>query len=257
MYHNKSKCQIYKSKKVEEPFFVIGFFRLNLRNLCVIYKITYFIYNQIIMAKMPAIIYRPFLGLEVKQNIDDMFYNATDVLKVYNSKEEKEKRMDVYINMDSTKDFINQLEEEDVLKHVWDVNKNKEFSPIKTKRGKYWGTRMHSKLLLDFMMWISPEFKSKAYDFILNGFSLAGKRNELKEWYKKMSKAIAESGNANYREEATMINVLCTWSCANNQRSRLNIDKMKQMEDMQTTNASLIKAGLSIEERKNILAKTL
>jgi hypothetical protein len=30
-------------------------------------------------------------------------------------------------------------------------------------------------------MWLSPEFKSKAYDFIIDGFALAGKRNELKE----------------------------------------------------------------------------
>lgn len=208
------------------------------------------------MAQKSAIIYRPFLWLEVKQDIDTMFYNANEVLKAYNKTTEKEKKIENFLENKSTKAFIKQLQEENV-KPQKSGELEKEYSPIKTKRWKFGGTRMHSKLLLDFMMWLSPEFKSKAYDFILHWFQLAWKRNELKEWYKKMGKAICEMWNTNYREEATMINVLCTGSNASNQRARLKIDKMKQMDDMQITNASLIKAWLSIEQRKDILVKSL
>jgi hypothetical protein len=204
-----------------------------------------------------AIIYRPFMWFEVKQDIDTMFYNATEVLKAYNKTNWKSKQIDEYLSNKTTKDFINQLVYEESLNTGKSRELENQYSPINTKRWKFGWTWMHSKLLLDMMMWLSPEFKSKAYDFILEWFQLAWKRNELKEWFKKMTKAISESWSCNYREEATMINVLCTWSCASNQRSRLWIDKMQQMDELQITNASLIKAGLSLEERKNILAKSL
>ena len=211
------------------------------------------------MASKPAIIYRPFLWLEVKQDIETMLYNATDVLKAFNKKHLKnwsnEKRMDVFINMDDTKEFIDQLEGEENLKHVPDVNKKTTI--VKTKRWKFWWTWMHPKLLMDLMMWLSPEFKSKAYDFIINWYALAGKRKEISEGYKKMTKAISETWWTNFREEATLINVLVTGSPARNQRARIDIDKMEQMDNLQSANAILIKAWLSLEQRKNVLIKEL
>ena len=209
------------------------------------------------MAQKPAIIFRPFLWLEVKQDVDTMYYNATDLVKAYNKNAKVEKRMDEYLSNKTTKKFIKQLEDEENLNTGKSGYSETELAPVKTRRGKFGWTWMHAKLLLDLMMWLSTEFKSKAYDFILEWFTLAGKRNELKEWFKAMGKAISETWNSNYREEATMINVLCTWSCANNQRARLWIDKMKQMDDMQRTNWSLIKAWLSLEQRKDILIKSL
>jgi len=209
------------------------------------------------MAQKPAIIYRPFLWFDVKQDIDTMLYNATDILKAYNEKYWVEKRMDVFTNMNDTKEFIKHLEKEWNLKHGEDGIYEKCFTPIKTKKWKFGWTRMHSKLLLDMMMWLSPEFKSKAYDFIIMWYTLAWKRNELKDWYKSMAKAISEVGNTNYSQEATMINVLCTGSPATEQRARLWIDKMKQMDDLQRTNASLIKAWIPFEERREILRKSL
>lgn len=207
------------------------------------------------MAQKPAIIYRPFLWLEVKQDIDTMFYNATDVEKAYLKKTWKEKRVREFLSNKSTKEFIKQLINEENFKSGDCCYLEKDI--VNARKWKYWWTRMSSKLLLDFMMWLSPEFKSKAYDFILDWFILAWKRNELKEWYKKMAKAICDNWNANYREEATMINVLVTWSCAANQRARLGIDKMKQMDELQITNANLIKAWLLLEQRKDILVKSL
>ena len=57
-----------------------------------------------------------------------------------------------------------------------------------------------------------------------------------------MCKAIAESGSANYREEATLLNVLCTGSPSANQRARYGEDKQELMDDMQKANATLITA---------------
>ena len=204
------------------------------------------------MTAKTAVIYRPFLWLEVKQDIDSMLYNATDVLKAYNNNNNnnyKKKDLDDYLNNKSTKEYIKLLNTQNSGELKKDI--------IKTKRWKYWWTWMHQELIVDFMMWLSVEFKQKAIRFIIEWAELAWKRNEIKEWFKKMTKAISEVWNTNYREEATMINVLCTWSCARNQRARLWVDKMKQMEDLQITNASLIKAWLDIETRKDILIKSL
>ena len=198
------------------------------------------------MAQKPMIIYRDFNWIEIKQDVDTMLYNATDIAKWYLKINGKRKDVWDYLSTQTTKEYIKLLE-----------NLNTDKIVFKSKRGKYGWTWMCEELLVDFMMRVSPEFKKRAIDFIIKWVKLAWKRNELKEWYKKMTKAICEMWNANYREEATMINVLCTGSNANNQRARLKIDKMKQMDDMQITNASLIKAGLTIEQRKDILVKSL
>ena len=199
-----------------------------------------------IMAQKPMIIYRDFVWIEVKQDVDTMLYNATDIAKWYLKSNWKRRDVSDFLSIWVTKDYIKLLK-----------NLNTDKIVFKSKRWKYGWTWMCEELLVDFMMWVSPEFKKRAIEFIINWVKLAWKRWELKEWYKKMWEAIAKSWNANYREEATMINVLCTWSCASNQRERLWIDKMKQMDDMQITNASLIKAWLNLEQRKDILIRSI
>ena len=193
------------------------------------------------------VIYRPFLLSEVKQDVNTMLYNATDVLKAYNLNNKQQKDLDDYIKLKSTVEYMELL----------NTHKTGELEILTTKRGKFWGTWMNEHLLVDFMMWLSTEFKHKAISFILEWAELAGKRHALKDWYKKMAQAIADTEHTNFREEATLINVLCTWSPAANQRARLGIDQMKQMDELQLLNAWLIKWGLSIEERKNILIKSL
>lgn len=198
------------------------------------------------MALKTSIIYRPFLWMEIKQNIDNMLYNATDIIIAYEKNTWKRKDVTDFIKSKDTQEYIKLLE---TLKTA---------NPVFTlKRWKYWGSWMCQELLIDFMMRVSPEFKHMAIWFVLEWLQLAGKRTELKEWYKKMCEAISKSEHSNYREEATMINVIVTWSIATNQRARLNITEMTQMDQLQLMNAWLIKAWISFEERKNILEKSL
>ena len=70
-----------------------------------------------------------------------------------------------------------------------------------------------------------------------------------------MCKAIAESGDSNYRDVATMLNVLVSGSPSPNQRARYGEDKMELMDDMQKSNATMIRLGMSLEDRKNALIK--
>lgn len=153
--------------------------------------------------------------------------------------------MGSYLRNQSTKDYIELLyrqESKDENSHVMiSEDKPKVDGVISVKRGKFGGTWMNQHLLVDFMMWLSPEFKHKAITFILEGASLAIGRNKIKEGYKRMCIAIAESGQSNYRDEATMLNVLVSGSPSKNQRARYGEDKIELMDDMQKSNATMIR----------------
>lgn len=229
------------------------------------------------LATKTAIIYRPFLWLEVKQDIDTHLYNANDILTAYNSQVWNDKKdMQTYLRTYSTKEYIDELE---TLKANWamvgllDRNSNSVVTTelnyqqeqatintkvkwiIETKKWKFWWTWMCDHLLVDFMMWLSPKFKYQAIDFILNGHQLCLWRNRIRQWYVIMCKAIADSGNANYREEATMLNSLVTWSEVSWQRCRFWLDDQDMMDRVQQANWALIAAWLDIGVRKNLLIK--
>lgn len=213
------------------------------------------------MPNKSLVIFRPFEGMEVKQEVDTLLYNATDMLKAYNSKHGEDRRMDKYLSNQSTKDYIDLLytKENDNTPKKGEleisIDKPKVEWVILTKKGKFGGTWMNQHLLVDFAMWLSPEFKHGIIDFILSGQSLAIGRNKIKEGYKRMCKAIAESGDSNYRDEATMLNVLVSGSPSPNQRARYWEDKMELMDDMQKSNATMIRLWMSLEDRKNALVK--
>ncbi len=211
------------------------------------------------MPNKSLVIFRPFEGMEVKQEVDTLLYNATDMLKAYNESSGEDKRMENYLRTQSTKDYIEllYLENHNAWKSVLTISEEKPKVEwvISVKKGKFGGTWMNQHLLVDFMMWLSTEFKHKAITFILEGASLAIGRNKIKEWYKRMCKAIAESGDSNYRDEATMLNVLVSGSPSSNQRARYGEDKMELMDDMQKSNATMIRLWMPLEDRKNALIK--
>lgn len=196
------------------------------------------------MANKTAIIYRPLFDLEVKQEVDSMLYNVTDIATAYEKSTGIRKDTQVFMRSKSTQEYIEYLQNLNTTKVVF-----------KNMRGKYWGLRLCEELVIDFMMWLSVEFKHMAIEFILSGKALSIGRNNIKEWYKRMCLAIAESGNANYRDEATMLNVLISWSPASWQRARYGEDKQQLMDDMQKANATMIRLWLSIEDRKTALIK--
>lgn len=196
------------------------------------------------MPNKTAIIYRPLFDLEVKQEVDSMLYNVTDIARAYEKSTGIKKDTSDFMSNKTTKEYIEYLKNLNAGKMVF-----------KNMRGKYWGLRLCEELVIDFMMWLSVEFKHMAIEFILSGKALSIGRHNIKEWYKRMCLAIAESWNANYKDEATMLNVLVSWSPSSNQRARYWEDKQQLMDDMQKANATMIRLWMPIEERKNALIK--
>lgn len=211
------------------------------------------------MPNKSLVIFRPFEGMEVKQEVDSLLYNANDVLRAYNESTGDTKRLDKYLDFSGTREYVAFLRWESKSPSEGELNyspeKPKVEGIISTKKGKFGWTWMNQHLLVDFMMWLSPAFKHKAITFILEWQVLAVGRNKIKEGYKRMCKAIAESGSSNYRDEATMLNVLTSWSPSSGQRARYGEDKIELMDDMQKSNATMIRLGMSLDERKNALIK--
>lgn len=196
------------------------------------------------MPSKTAIIYRPLFDLEVKQEVDSMLYNVTDIATAYEKQTGIRKDTQVFMRSKTTQEYIEYLQNLNTTKVVF-----------KNMRGKYWGLRLCEELVIDFMMWLSVEFKHMAIEFILSGKALSVGRHNIKEWYKRMCLAIADSWSANYREEATMLNVLVSGSPSSNQRARYWEDKQQLMDDMQKANATMIRLWVSLEDRKNALIK--
>ena len=118
-----------------------------------------------------------------KETIDrvqktDGYFDATHFLKTYNQSVSfsESKQMGNFMKLESTKQFIDFLREKEGIE-----------KPIKTSPK---GTWMHPKIFIDFCMWISLEFKSKAIDWILDG--LIYERNNAGDNYKELCSAIID-----------------------------------------------------------------
>ena len=62
------------------------------------------------MANTTDIVYRPFMDLEVKQDVKTMLYNANDVLSSYTKKTGIRKDISNYLSNDRTQEYVASLQ---------------------------------------------------------------------------------------------------------------------------------------------------
>jgi len=78
------------------------------------------------MANKTAIIYRPLFDMEVKQEVDSMLYNVTDIAEAYRKTTGFKKDPSDFMETKVTKDYIQYLQ-----------NLNTDKPAFKIMRGKY------------------------------------------------------------------------------------------------------------------------
>jgi len=61
------------------------------------------------MANATDIVYRPFMDLEVKQDVKTMLYNANDIFTAWQKKTGKRKDISEYLSNSSTKEYVESL----------------------------------------------------------------------------------------------------------------------------------------------------
>ena len=139
--------------------------------------------NQVLVRQMGQ--------FQVEQRTKDGMFNATSLLKAWNSAvnlntqnsgDLKKKDMDDFFANKNVKEFIEALVDEE--------NLNGENSPYLSSRGKKGGTWMHPILFIKFAMWINPRFEVQVIKFVYD--QLIKYRNDAGDAYRELSSAIQD-----------------------------------------------------------------
>lgn len=192
--------------------------------------------------KTAQIMSRPLLDGTIRQNHKTRWFNATDLLKLANRKNEQlgkpVKKIAHYFENDSTKEFMEEIMEKESLTLVYS-----------SKKGKNGGTWVHPLLLIDIAMWLSPEFKYNAMKWLED--ELINKRDESGESYKKMAHSIAQyMGNDIARVGIAIPKI------AKAIKTNLNVsdwnstteENLKKRDEIQKNISILLKAGVEINK---------
>ena len=176
------------------------------------------------------------------QRTKDGYFNATKLIEHHNKSGGQEKQMQRYKVNASTKDFVEQLKKEGIIKPIIASSGSGESS----------GTWMHPKLFIDFAMWLSVEFKSKVIDYVLDGLILS--RNDAGDYYNQMCAQILTTYVDVYGikppakvfiGEANLIKSLVT----NKERNDMTEQELRQITYLQKVNANLISKGMGKDAR--------
>ena len=123
---------------------------------------------------------REFMDSQITQRTKDKFFNANELLSIFNNNSDKKKQIYHFWDNQSTKEFIEVLEN--------DLNYNTRNSVyLKTHesiRGKGGGTWMHPYLFVKFAMWLSPQFELSIIKWVYD--NLIEVRNQAGDYYKQM-----------------------------------------------------------------------
>jgi len=128
--------------------------------------------------KTAQILERPFKDGKIRQNHKNGWFNATDLLHVANNYRVQvglnKKAISDYLKTDNTKEFIKEILDRENLSLAYE-----------TKKGNNGGTWVHPLLLIDIAMWLSPEFKYEAMQWLSDNLTLH--RDLSGESYKKVA----------------------------------------------------------------------
>ncbi len=199
--------------------------------------------------KTSITVFRPDNGVSVRQDTKTSFFNANDLLEMYNKKEGSSKAIDAYFRNDSTKRYVEALMQQEDLNTV--NSGELENAVVSTKRGKNGGTWMHPYLFIDFAMWLSPEFKVKVVKWVYD--NLISLRIESGDSFKEVNQALFDAKPNRppfeYANEAKMINKIVFGKPDKDQRNNATEEQLALLKSLQKADKQLILDGLDYYDR--------
>ena len=155
--------------------------------------------------KTNQIMIRQMGGFQVSQRTKDYFFNATELMKQWNKKNDQKKNINHYLDNSATKEFIQALidDDETIRNHEKPINQIFIKYNAKTNKdgskepGAVW---MSPYMFLDFAMWLNPAFKVKVLKFISD--EMIHFRNEAGDAYRELSSAIAKIVSKSFMPQA-------------------------------------------------------
>jgi len=206
--------------------------------------------NQVMIRKMGT--------YEVRQRTVDSMFNASSILREYNKKNGVRKRIDHFLMLESTKDFLDVLSDDMQVadNQVWrdpTILDNQEVRKIpgiihKTnasttskgvrKAGEIW---FHPYLFLDFAMWINPKFKLQVVKFVYD--QLIEFRHNAGDQYKGLASALTMFENVDYSKVAMGLNYIVFGKHEPELRQNATQQQLKSLSSLQEKLAFAVNMG--------------
>ncbi len=190
--------------------------------------------------KTSVVMNRKMGDLIVNQRTKDGMFNATNLLDQWNKnkglKGRKGKRIDDFMKLKSTIEFIDALKDE-----INNTDDSRYLEVYKSTRGKNGGTWMHPYLFIDFAMWINPKFKVKVIRFVYD--ELIKQRHNAGDNYVKLSASGVKLKGYKFREVATALNWIVFNKRGKNQRQDATQDELIELSELQTKLSFAIDMG--------------
>lgn len=179
-------------------------------------------------------------SFEVQQRTKDGMFHATSLLNQWNksigAKGRKGKRIDDFLNLQNTKDFLDVLSD--------DINNTDDSRYLKTHqstRGKNGGTWMHPYLFIDFAMWLNPKFKLKVIKFVYD--ELIKQRHNAGDNYLILSSAGTKLNGYNYSQVAKALQWIVFNKTGKNLRQKASQEQLEELNKVQSNLAFAIDLG--------------
>lgn len=187
--------------------------------------------NQVLVRQMGE--------FEIQQRTQDSMFNATMLLKQWNAKSGQQKQMAHFLENNSTQEFIQAIENQEISKQRNSV--------LLKSRGKAGGTWMHPYLFIDFAMWLNPKFKYNVIQFVYD--QLIQIRHEAGDNYKVMSSAVAslvphaDVQNTIIHVAKSLNNIVYGQHFNGIRNKRADASSLSEMNRIQTEIARLVELG--------------
>lgn len=194
---------------------------------------------------------RGFMESQISQRTKDGFFNATELLAIYNSVAETKKTLDDFWINKNVKDFLKEVEQDINLNTQNSLHLNTQDSGYlkthETTRGRGGATWMHPYLFVKFAMWLSPKFELQIIKWVYD--NLIEMRNQAGDHFKEMCEAIGKAYFRYYRQqanpivfikEAKFLNNLCYNSFDGGKRNELSEKQLSLLNALQKLNIKLI-----------------
>ncbi len=177
--------------------------------------------------KTNVVMIRKMGHFDVHQRTKDGMFNATELAKQWNIKNKTKKETFDFLKLDSTKEFIDAINDEENL-----IPTNIGFKTHTVVKGKYGGTWMSPLLFIDFAMWLNPTFKLQVLKFVYD--ELIKQRNDAGDGYLKLSASGIKLKGYDFVEVAKAIQWIVYRTTGKELRQVASQQQLAEINDIQT-----------------------
>ncbi len=192
--------------------------------------------------KTTQIIERPFYDGVIQQDHKTGFLNTKNMIELGNQYRKSTSlalvRLDTYLRSNKTKEFIEQILEQEQITTV-----------MNSKRGKNGGTWMHPLLFVDFAMFVSPKFKYIAMSWLSD--HLLSFRDASGESYKAMGSELEKNYHLGARIGVVIPEI------ARKIKTALNVEQWNKASEKQLKARDIIHKQIIFGAKMNVDLKVL